>query len=81
MAIARVLPALLSGSVLVETIFSWPGIGRLYITSLQNRDFPVVMGLTTLTALLGLGGTLLSDILYVVADPRVRIERGTTDAE
>jgi peptide/nickel transport system permease protein len=66
------VPALLSGSVLIETIFSWPGVGRLYFSSLQNRDFPVVLGLTVLTAFLSLLGSLLADLLYSLADPRVR---------
>jgi len=64
------VPALLGGSVLIETVFSWPGLGRLYFYSLQNRDFPVVLGLTTLTAILTLAGALLADLLCAIADPR-----------
>ena len=45
------VPALLGGSVLVETVFSWPGMGRLYFDALQNRDHPVILGLTALAAL------------------------------
>ena len=70
------VPALLGGSVLIETIFSWPGLGRLYFYSLSNRDYPVVLGLTTFTALLTLGGSFLADFLYVLADPRVGGEEG-----
>lgn len=69
--VGLLVPALLGGSVLIETIFSWPGLGRLYVYSLSNRDYPVVLGLTLLTALLTLGGSLLADLLYAVADPRV----------
>lgn len=65
------VPALLGGSVLIETVFSWPGMGRLYYYSLQNRDYPVILGLTTLTALLTLAGSLLADYLYTLADPRL----------
>jgi peptide/nickel transport system permease protein len=69
--VGLLVPALLGGSVLIETIFSWPGLGRLYYYSLSNRDYPVVLGLTTFTALLTLAGSLLSDLLYAVADPRI----------
>ncbi|MCI0658097.1 MAG: ABC transporter permease [Acidobacteria bacterium] len=74
--LGALVPALLGGSVLVETIFSWPGIGRLYFESLQNRDYPVVLALTVVTALLTLAGSLLADVLYCVADPRVEPEQG-----
>lgn len=65
------LPALLSGSILIEQIFQWPGIGRLYFEALGGRDYPTVMGLTLLFAVLTLLGQLLADILYAVVDPRV----------
>ena len=65
------VPALLGGSVLVETVFSWPGMGRLYFDALQNRDHPVILGLTALAALLTMAGSLLADLLYCLADPRV----------
>jgi peptide/nickel transport system permease protein len=74
--LGALVPALLGGSILVETIFSWPGIGRLYFESLQNRDYPVVLALTVVTALLTLAGSLLADVLYCVADPRVEPEQG-----
>ena len=69
--VGLLVPALLGGSVLIETIFSWPGLGRLYFYALSNRDFPVVLGLTTLTAFLTLAGSLLADLLYALSDPRV----------
>jgi peptide/nickel transport system permease protein len=65
------IPALLGGSVIIERIFSWPGIGRLFFTAIGGRDYPVIMGLTTLSALLSLAGLLASDLLYAWADPRV----------
>lgn len=65
---------LVEGSLVVENIFSWPGMGQLAVTSLTNRDYPVVMAIVLLSSLLILVGTLLSDILYAVVDPRVRYD-------
>jgi len=65
---------LVEGSVVVETIFSWPGMGSMAISALQGRDYPLVMGIVLLSALAVLVGTLLSDILYAIADPRVRFD-------
>lgn len=65
---------LVEGSVVVENIFSWPGMGQLAVTSLQQRDYPVMMGIVLLSATLILLGTLLSDIIYAVVDPRVRYD-------
>ena len=61
----------LSGSVLFETVFSWPGMGRLFITSVNARDFPVMMALFVIGSFLGIMGVLLVDILYSFVDPRV----------
>ena len=72
--LGALIPALLGGSVFVETIFSWPGMGRLYFESLQNRDYPVVLALTVVTALLTLAGSLLADLLTCFADPRIDLE-------
>jgi len=66
------LPTLVSGSVLIERIFAWPGLGGLMYESLFARDYPTILGLTTLTAGLVVAGTLLADTLYLVADPRLR---------
>lgn len=68
------LPSLLSGSVIIEQIFSWPGMGRLFFESIRERDYPTIMGLTLMFSLLTLAGQLLADVLYAVVDPRVRIE-------
>jgi peptide/nickel transport system permease protein len=68
------LPALLGGSVIIEQIFTWPGMGRLFFESLRERDYPTVMGLTLLFSLLTLAGQLLADVLYAWVDPRVSME-------
>jgi peptide/nickel transport system permease protein len=65
------LPGLLSGAVILEQIFSWPGMGRLYFESIVQRDYNVIMGLTLMFSILTLAGQLLADILYAVVDPRV----------
>ncbi|HEX8169527.1 MAG TPA: ABC transporter permease [Thermoanaerobaculia bacterium] len=67
------VPYLLSGSVIVEQIFQWDGIGLLYYDAILSRDYPTVMALTVVTALVTLLATLAADLLYVVADPRVRL--------
>jgi len=65
------LPALFSGSVILEYVFGWPGIGELFFDAVQARDYPVVMGLSFITAVLVLVSTLIADLLYAWADPRV----------
>jgi peptide/nickel transport system permease protein len=72
--LALVIPYLISGSIIVENIFSWDGIGRLYFTSILSRDYPTVLGLTVATALITLFASLLADVLYAFADPRIRFE-------
>ena len=67
-----IVPGLVGGSVIVEQIFSWPGVGRLYLTSVVARDYPVVLGLTLLSAAAVLAGQFLVDLLYLVVDPRMR---------
>jgi len=69
--IGLTLPALLSGSVILEQIFSWPGMGRLFFESISERDYPTIMGLTLIFSTLTLAGQLLADILYAVVDPRI----------
>lgn len=61
------------GAVVVETIFSWPGIGKLLVDSIQNADFPVVQGCILILAMFVVLGNLLADILYAYVDPRVRL--------
>lgn len=65
------LPHLLSGAVILEQIFAWPGMGRLYFEAIGQRDYDTVMGLTLIFSTLTLLGQLLADLLYAVVDPRV----------
>jgi len=68
--------ALLSGSIITETIFSWPGIGRLVIQAVNQRDYPLVQGCVLFIALTYVLVNLATDLLYSAADPRIRIGRG-----
>jgi peptide/nickel transport system permease protein len=72
--LGTLLPTLLGGSVIIEQIFSVPGMGRLGFEAILSRDYPLVMGILAISALLTLVGLILSDILYAVADPRIRFE-------
>ena len=65
------LPFLLGGSVLIENIFSWPGMGSLAIEAIQNRDYPLILATTMMGAVLVVLGNLLADITYAIVDPRV----------
>ena len=71
---ASLLPALLGGSVIIEKIFSIRGLGMLIFEAILSRDYPVVMGVFSISALFTLLGLLLSDILYVLVDPRISFE-------
>ena len=66
------LPILVSGSVFVESVFAWPGLGSLAIAAVGGRDYPLLMGAGVLVAAMVVLGTLLSDVAYAVLDPRVR---------
>jgi peptide/nickel transport system permease protein len=68
------LPFLLSGAVLVETIFGWPGMGRAIVDAILQRDYPMVMATSFVIAAIVVMGNLLSDVLYAVVDPRIRTE-------
>lgn len=68
------IPYLISGSVIVEQIFEWDGIGRLYFESILSRDYPTILALTVATAVVTLLASLVADLLYAAADPRVRLE-------
>ena len=72
--IGALLPALLGGSVIVEQIFSIPGLGRLGFEAVLNRDFPQIMATATVGAVLTLVGILISDLLYGLVDPRISYE-------
>jgi peptide/nickel transport system permease protein len=58
--------------VIIERIFAWPGLGRLYLDSILARDYPVILALSLLSAVVTLAATLLSDIAVAAVDPRVR---------
>jgi peptide/nickel transport system permease protein len=66
------IPDLIGGSIIMETVFAWPGIGRLSYQAVLARDYPVVMTLLTISAVLTLIGNFVADILYGIADPRIR---------
>ena len=68
------LATLLAGAVIIEKVFSWPGMGRLIIDAVFNRDYPLVMGTVVIAAVLFILGVLLSDILYALIDPRIRLK-------
>ncbi len=66
------LPRLLGGAVIIETVFQWPGMGRLAVDSILQRDYPVLMGINLMIAILVIAGSLIADLLYSIADPRIR---------
>lgn len=68
------LPMLVTGTVITETVFSWPGIGVYFVTAIKNLDYPIVMDILLLSGTLVILGNLLSDILCALIDPRIRIE-------
>jgi peptide/nickel transport system permease protein len=70
--LALTLPALFGGAIITESIFSWPGMGRMYIDAVANVDWPVVQGLLVISAFLTVFSNLLADILYAVVDPRIQ---------
>lgn len=68
------LVSIISGAIITETIFTYPGIGQLFLQSVSTRDYPVLMTLTMMFSFLTLLGNLVADILYGVVDPRIRLE-------
>jgi peptide/nickel transport system permease protein len=72
--LAYLLPSLFGGSVIIESIFSIPGMGQLGFEAVLSRDYPVIMALTTISAILTLIGLILSDVLYAVFDPRIKLQ-------
>ncbi|WP_332629825.1 ABC transporter permease [Halalkalibacter flavus] len=65
------LPTMIGGSAIVESVFNWPGIGKMFIDATFQRDYPVIMAITMFGALLTVIGNLIADILYAVLDPRI----------
>jgi peptide/nickel transport system permease protein len=72
--IGGLLPGLIGGSIIIETIFAYPGLGRLGYEAVLERDYPTLVALNFIVAVLVLLGNLISDVLYAVVDPRVRLE-------
>ena len=71
-AAGAIFAGLITGAVILETVFAWPGVGRLLVTAVSGRDFPVVQGITIMVALVVLVINLLVDIAYAYVDPRIR---------
>lgn len=72
-AITLDLPGLFTGAVITESIFAWPGMGRLFIDAAGRYDYAVLMGIVTITAVLVIASTLVADLLYAALDPRIRL--------
>lgn len=68
------LPAFFGGAAITEKIFAWPGMGRLYVDAVFSRDYPILMGVLMLTAILVVFGNLLADLTYGFLDPRIKYE-------
>ena len=68
-----ILPGLIGGSVIIESIFSWPGMGRMAYEAILARDYPIILTVNFISAVLVLVGTFVSDVLYLVVDPRIRL--------
>jgi peptide/nickel transport system permease protein len=66
------VPAVVSGAIITETVFNYPGMGLLFWNAATNRDYPLLMGFTIVAATATVLGSLLADILYAFADPRIR---------
>ncbi|UAY97683.1 nickel/cobalt ABC transporter permease [Dickeya dadantii] len=73
-AIGMSIPKLIAGTVVIENIFAWPGVGRLCLSAIFNRDYPMIQAYMLLMALLFLGSNFLTDLLQVKLDPRIRGE-------
>jgi len=68
------LPSILTDALVTETVFTWPGMGRLFLYSLGYSDFPVVMGLLIFSAILTIAGNLIAGIVVALVDPRIRLD-------
>jgi peptide/nickel transport system permease protein len=72
--IALDVPSLLSGAIVIESIFAWPGMGRLFWSAAERTDIPVLMATMLLVAVLTVIANLVADALYAVVDPRIRFQ-------
>lgn len=70
------LPMLVTGAIITETIFGWPGVGPYFVKAIQGMDYPIVMIILVMSSMLVIVGNLVSDILYCVTDPRIKDMRG-----
>lgn len=66
------VPALFSGALIIEVVFNYPGMGLLFWTAAQNRDYPILLGITVLVGVLTIAGNLLADLAYAWVDPRIK---------
>ena len=72
--IALDLPTMFAGALFIETIFSWPGMGRLFWEAARGRDYPVLLGVIMINAVLIVVANIVTDLIYGVIDPRVRYD-------
>jgi peptide/nickel transport system permease protein len=70
------MPLLITGAVITESVFSWPGVGPYFITAIKGMDYPVVMIVLVLSATFVILGNLLADVLCAMVDPRIRQGEG-----
>jgi peptide/nickel transport system permease protein len=70
--IALGLPRLFGGTVIIEAVFAWPGMGTLAITAVRERDYPVIMAINLMSAVMILSSSLLADLVYAYVDPRIK---------
>ncbi|MGB5052359.1 MAG: ABC transporter permease, partial [Caldilineaceae bacterium] len=68
------LPTLFGGALIIETIFNWPGMGILYLDGVETRDYPLIMGMVLISAVLIVISNLITDLTYAIADPRIRYQ-------
>ena len=70
---ALFIAGFIDGSVVIETVFAWPGVGRLTVEAINANDFPLVTAVITLVTILYVSMALIADVLYAVVDPRIRL--------
>ena len=68
------IPTLFGGAVIIEQVFSWPGLGLMTMNAISNRDYPVIMGVCLLSAIVVLVANLITDIMYAVVDPTIQLK-------
>lgn len=74
------LPILIAGAAITESVFNWPGMGRLFVDMAVSREYSVLMAITLITAVIVVIGNLIADILYAIVDPRVQLGKGGMSA-